>query len=285
MGSRVAVGVSICVAICMLGHPGRAAAEPKALQIVNAVPSVDGSVLFVTGHNFPDAVRVTVNEQPLEVLSASPTTIVVSLPALAAGTYQLAVGDVRDNKPALFTVALPATGPRGEPGPAGATGAQGPPGPVGPAGPTGAAGAPGIPGPPGTTGATGPAGPQGLPGVPGVPGAPGAQGPPGFPGPPGTPGPQGPSGVSGWELVMSTETTNLSIQPHGWVSALVTCPVGKVVVGGGGEMPLTIEGGLPIVSSYPSHRTQWTVAWQNLGTTTSPPTLVFRGWAICVTAN
>ena len=84
---------------------------------------------------------------------------------------------------------------------------------------------------------------------------------------------------------MGSENTGYSIPPNGWVASIITCPAGKKVVGGGGESPLTVEGGLSIVSSFPETPAEWIVWWQNLGTTTSSPTLVFRGWAICITAN
>jgi len=135
-------------------------------------------------------------------------------------------------------------------------------------GPPGPAGPQGVPGP---QGLTGPAGPQGLTGPAGPPGAPGA---------------------SGVEIVtaVGAYTDNSDIVRHPEVSvvaayktATATCPQGKRVIGGGGQV---IEVSAPTLepdvlhpdairivhlgASYPSGNGAWTVeagatggiAWQ-----------------------
>jgi len=78
-------------------------------------------------------------------------------------------------------------------------------------------------GPAGPQGATGPQGAQGLVGAQG---AVGAQGPRGDTGPAGPQGPQG-SALAGYQIVTATEPPPINV-----VNA--TCPVGKVIIGGGG---------------------------------------------------
>jgi hypothetical protein len=76
-----------------------------------------------------------------------------------------------------------------------------------------------------------PQGPQGPQGPLGPQGPQGPQGPVGPAGPQGPQGPAGTSGVTGYEVV-TTESAFDSSTPK---FAEVTCPAGKVVLGGGGE--------------------------------------------------
>jgi Collagen triple helix repeat (20 copies) len=116
-------------------------------------------------------------------------------------------------------------GPSGTPGPPGPRGATGPPGPAGP------------------QGATGPAGPQGPGGV-------GAPGPQGETGPP---GPAGPPGLSGVEIVSAAS----AFTADNLKSVSVTCPAGKVVLGGGGT-PGQLDAAT-LVGSFPLSTSAWTV--------------------------
>jgi hypothetical protein len=148
------------------------------------------------------------------------------------------------------------TGPEGPSGPAGATGLAGPTGVIGPAGATGPSGAVGAKGPQGVqgiqglTGITGATGPSGPSGPAGIQGPEGPEGPSGAAGTDGSPGPTGPSGVSG--SVITTVVQNVTdndcvcscsdiddpdcevgfLQVY---TATAQCPVGQVVIGGGGD--------------------------------------------------
>jgi hypothetical protein len=106
-----------------------------------------------------------------------------------------------------------------------------------------------VPGLPGPQGPPGPAGPPGRPGPPGPAGtgsrtaaadvARGPAGPSGPPGPAGAVGPAGPPGVSGYEIV----TTKVLVRGGRAASGLVSCPPGKVSLGGGilPEAPTTLQ--------------------------------------------
>lgn len=119
-------------------------------------------------------------------------------------------------------------GAKGDTGPAGAQGAKGDTGPAGPAGAVGPAG------PAGPVGPAGPAGPQGAKGDVGPAGPAGPAGPQGSPGPTGPAGPAGAAGISGYQVVAVSRT----IQPLPTYTSEATpsasCPVGKVLLGGGG---------------------------------------------------
>jgi hypothetical protein len=151
-------------------------------------------------------------------------------------------------------------GPRGLTGPAGPAGAQGPKGlagargPIGPQGPAG-----GQPGPQGPQGEQGPAGEQGPQGEPGP------EGPTGPKGDPGADGQDGADGVSGYEVIGQTV-----VWPTGFNTEAMTCPEGKVAIGGGIKAD---EGGpasaedVQIVGSYPSGLTEGGGLWRAAGWT------------------
>lgn len=88
-----------------------------------------------------------------------------------------------------------------------------------------------VQGPQGPPGPQGPAGPQGPQGDQGDVGPPGPKGDQGDPGPAGPQGPAGPSGLSGYEGVDAIRVDG--VPPGGVREANVSCPAGKVVVGGG----------------------------------------------------
>jgi len=98
----------------------------------------------------------------------------------------------------------------------------------GDAGAPGADGAPGIQGPQGIPGVAGTNGVDGKDGQPGQDGQPGAKGNPGAPGPKGDKGDTGPS-LSGYEIVGAS----VDVPTFQTKDAQVTCPAGKVVIGGG----------------------------------------------------
>lgn len=128
---------------------------------------------------------------------------------------------------------------------------------AGPAGPAGATGPTGLPGPAGATGAIGPAGPA------------------------------GPSGVSGYVIASApsyVDTTGQCgrISAHVQVATFVTCPAGKVAVGGGGQCQI---GGGFTLDSYPTVNTTTSkaIGWQ-VHCCTAPASRN-PAWVICVSAN
>lgn len=199
----------------LLVAPGASAASVK-LDIASATANLATSELTITGEDFVAPLRASLAGVPLTIVSASPTQVVVALPTLPPGTYELVVeGGPAHHSSDRFDVTLGAAGPAGPagpqgpqgpagamgpPGPAGPAGVQGPAGPIGPAGPVGAAGAQGSPGPvgpAGSPGAQGPAGPAGPQGPAGAIGPQGPLGPAGPQGPAGAQGPAGPQGATG----------------------------------------------------------------------------------------
>lgn len=82
---------------------------------------------------------------------------------------------------------------------------------------------------PGAAGVPGPRGERGEPGARGPAGPRGETGPVGLTGPQGPPGPMGPSGVSGWSYFTEGHT----IGPEDYETWDVSCPGGKVALGGG----------------------------------------------------
>ena len=125
-----------------------------------------------------------------------------------------APGDVGAASAASVPAAVPS--PPGLPGPAGP---PGPPGPPGPTGPVTVVGAP----PAGTVQSVRSAAAAGTPGPPGPTGP---SGPPGLAGPPGA---KGTDGISGYQIV----TTGFVVQAGKTATGSVSCPAGKVALGGG----------------------------------------------------
>ena len=152
-------------------------------------------------------------------------------------------------------------GPQGDPGPVGEPGPQGEKGPQGEVGPQGEKGDAGAAGAAGAVGPAGPQGEKGDTGAVGPVGPVGPAGPVGPQGPAGPAGPQGPAGqagadggVTGWERVVAAGSFVGASQSF---HLEATCPVGKVVVGGG----FNGNGGSVNVSRPISERT-WVVSGQ-----------------------
>ena len=122
---------------------------------------------------------------------------------------------------------------------------------------------------------TGPQGAPGLQGVPGEDGAPGAPGEDGAPGAPGEDGQNGQDGVSGYEV----RSYDYAIVSGGGI-ATMTCPVGKVALGGG--YWLKDEGvmtnGTTVIRSMPGVM-DWTT---NSPKTTGDLLVDSRGWIVQV---
>jgi hypothetical protein len=178
-------------------------AASAQLSIESVTVDLSNELLIVRGDGFGSGQPlVRLAGVPLTLLSATPTQLVVHIPAATAhGAYLLTVEkQVNGDKAAGFVVTVGAVGPQGPSGPAGPTGAPGPSGPkgdVGPAGPAGPAGPQGPAGPKGEVGPQGPAGPQGVAGPQGPAGPKGDVGPAGPVGPKGDVGPQGAVGPQG----------------------------------------------------------------------------------------
>ena len=176
--------------------------------------------------------------------------------------------------PTGATGATGATGVQGAIGPLGATGAQGAAG-----GLTGATGAQGVIGPTGTTGATGA---QGVIGPTGTTGATGGQGITGAKGEAGITGTAGPSGST---LITGTTATSAAGAMKGTqVASTATCPNGRILLGGGGDIITTDnkKARAVLVSSRPVSTTVWAavgmVADSKLGT---QETISVTAYALC----
>ena len=160
-----------------------------------------------------------------------------------------------------------ATGPAGPAGPAGDTGETGDTGPAGatgPAGPKGDIGPQGLQGLQGELGLTGATGPAGPKGDTGDVGPQGLKGDTGDTGPIGPIGPQGPEGgLTGYQVI--------SAASPGTSSFSITCPAGKVVIGGGADAAAqTLQ-----LSAPSPDGTKWLARTQTPGGITV--------WAICAT--
>ena len=150
-------------------------------------------------------------------------------------------------------------------------GPAGPKGDKGDKGDTGATGAQGLQGPKGDTGATGAQGPAGPKGDKGDPGLQGATGPV---------GPQGPAGgLAGYEMIVSEWT----FWPPGTfgANAQVRCPVGKVVLGGGGESSMPLISSVPMEGFGQHFGPGWIVSMDN----TSEFTQQIKAYVICANAQ
>jgi hypothetical protein len=124
-----------------------------------------------------------------------------------------------------------------------------------------------------------------IQGLPGPQGEPGPEGPAGPAGPPGTTSwygltdiPDGFSdgtdeGLTGWEMVVE----DFTLPGHDLRSVLIWCPYGKVVLGGGFDVPKEVQ----VTHSGPnpasSYKNQWYIHIYN---TTGDPQDV-QGYAIC----
>jgi hypothetical protein len=120
------------------------------------------------------------------------------------------------------------------------------------------------------------AGPQGLPGVQGQKGDPGTQG---APGQTGDTGPQGPAGFSGYQIVESFPNSSDDVPPGQVALALVNCPEGKRVVGGGYNH--TNDKNIDVFLNQPVAGTLWDVQGINRG----PGNAHLIAFAVCVNVN
>lgn len=192
--------------------------------------------------------------------------------------------------------AVGAKGQTGDKGPVGDQGPVGPPGPQGIqgiqgeqglAGPSGSGGTVGPQGPAGPQGIQGPVGPVGPQGEKGDTGATGAIGPQGAKGDTGAQGSQGLPGVGG-SLIGVTLFNGIPVDAAshstgGKGIATVTCPPGRFLLGGGGQV--TNSENNPdktfLTASYPSNSTTWTAIGVLRTTITSTAAMTVTAYAIC----
>lgn len=122
----------------------------------------------------------------------------------------------------------------------------------------------------GARGATGPAGPTGPAGATGPRGPAGPQGPQGPKGDPGG------SGIAGYERI---SMWGPYLQPGLHASAFVTCPPGKVVLGGGVWQMWASRDTAVVLESYPDTDHSW--AATVLGQDVREGGDAWAVWAIC----
>lgn len=190
---------SIRQRLAALGVAAGTAVAANAVEIQQVSVDFEAGTMTIAGTDLVRADLIAVSlagvPGPLSVITSSDTEVVVTLPAIPAGDYQLTVATGRNFRLSdSYDLTIGAVGPVGPVGPEGAQGATGPQGPQGEIGAQGARGEPGPLGPPGNTGPKGDPGPQGPKGETGAQGPQGETGPKGAPG---TPGPQGPQGATG----------------------------------------------------------------------------------------
>lgn len=146
----------------------------------------------------------------------------------------------------------------------------------GPVGPQGAAGAMGTTGPQGQQGNTGPQGSQG---------ATGAAGPAGPAGATGATGATGAAGPAGSQLVTGTPVTSApAAARQTLITATATCPVGKVLLGGGARITTTAtqKDRAELVSSYPSAADTWTaIGVVAIAALPATQTMTVTAYALC----
>ena len=148
------------------------------------------------------------------------------------------------------------------------------------------------------TGAKGVTGTKGVTGAKGVTGTTGSKGPTGAKGPTGTTGPKGVTGAKGATgakgptgatgaatptLVNGTKTTTTNPAVGTPVSATATCPAGKVLVGGGGQVTTSLASGrVELQQSYPSSTTAWTAVGIVTTLLGAGQTISVQAFALCM---
>ncbi|MBM2822483.1 MAG: hypothetical protein HW413_1229, partial [Thermoleophilia bacterium] len=113
----------------------------------------------------------------------------------------------------------------------------------------------------------------------------GDPGPQGAIGPQGSVGPQGPAGPSGSQLVVGTPVTSAANAPRNTtVTATASCPVGKVLLGGGALVTTTAtqKERAQLVASYPTAVGMWTaVGVVSLAALGGGQTMTVTAYALC----
>jgi Collagen triple helix repeat (20 copies) len=175
----------------------------------------------------------------------------------------------------------------------------------------------------GSQGPAGPAGPRGFPGATGPQGpvgpagAAGAKGAAGTPGPAGPAGAKGASGVASSSVVQGTAVTSIADPTAGTItSATASCPAGRVLLGGGGQVSdgepgaagskaasrttattvasgsttataasnaVTTGTGVALLSSYPTSARTWKAVGVVTGPLTSGMAMSAQAYVVCGT--
>ena len=120
-------------------------------------------------------------------------------------------------------------------------------------------------------------GEKGDPGPQGATGPKGEKGDHGQQGYQGSAGPPGPPGSKGYKRVIETGTREL--KPGYYFKKQVSCPSGKIIVGGGGRAGAS-DLRIQMLDSYPISDTTWEVVWAN--TSNHTPILKYTVCAICI---
>jgi hypothetical protein len=141
----------------------------------------------------------------------------------------------------------------------------------------------------GSQGAAGPAGPRGFPGATGPQGpvgpagAAGAKGAAGTPGPAGPAGAKGASGVASSSVVQGTAVTSIADPTAGTItSATASCPAGRVLLGGGGQVS---DGEPGAAGSKAASRTTATTAASGSTTATAASNAVTAGTGVALLSS
>jgi hypothetical protein len=151
-------------------------------------------------------------------------------------------------------------------------------GPAGKPGPTGQDGKDGKDGVDGKDGA------DGLDGADGWDGLDGKDGKDGKDGAPGPPGPPGPSGATQTQLVHGTpQSTAVDAVAGTAFETTASCPAGKNVLGGGGQISVSVAeqlGRAVLVESYPIDSGTWKIV-AAVTTTLEGASASVSAWAVC----
>jgi hypothetical protein len=141
----------------------------------------------------------------------------------------------------------------------------------------------------GSQGPEGPAGPRGFPGATGPQGpvgpagAAGAKGAAGTPGPAGPAGAKGASGVASSSVVQGTAVTSIADPTAGTItSATASCPTGRVLLGGGGQVS---DGEPGAAGSKAASRTTATTAASGSTTATAASNAVTTGTGVALLSS
>ena len=166
------------------------------------------------------------------------------------------------------------------------------------------------------TGSRGPEGPAGPRGFPGPTGPQGPVGPAGAAGAKGLAGPKGASGVTASSVVQGTAVSSIADPTVGTItSATASCPAGRVLLGGGGQVSdgepgvagskaatrttataasgstsatgaanaVTSGTGVAVLSSYPTTARSWRAVGVVTGPLTSGMAMSVQAYVICST--